>query len=105
MARKPRIQYPGAIYHILSREDRGWGELKELNEMGFEVLVAGRLRKHGKTQKHIDEDKKSAHWKIVLARELGKQTSATNPWIAQRLNMGHPSNVSRHINAIPNIKG
>ena len=53
----------------------------------------------------MDEDKKSAHWKIVLARELRKQTSATNPWIAHRLNMGHPSNVSRHINAIPTIKG
>jgi len=34
----------------------------------------------------MDEDKKSAHWKIVLARELRKQTSATNPWIAHRLN-------------------
>ena len=105
MARKPRIQFPGAIYHILSCEDRGWGDLKELNEMGYEELVAGWLRKHGKTQKHMDEDKKSAHWKIVLARELRKQTSATNPWIAHRLNMGHPSNVSRHINAIPKIKG
>ena len=41
MARKPRIQYPGAICHILSREDRGWGELKELNEMGFEELCSG----------------------------------------------------------------
>ena len=105
MARKPRIQFPEAIYHILSREDREGGEIKELNEMGYEELVAGWLRKHGKTQKHIDEDKKSAHWKIVLARELRKQTSATNPWIAHRLNMGHPSNVSRHINAIPKIKG
>ena len=105
MARKPRTQFPGAIYHILSREDRGGRELKELNEMGYEELVAGWLRKHGKTQKHIVKDKKSAHWKIVLARELRKQTSATNPWIAHRLNMGHPSNVSRHINAIPKIKG
>ena len=86
---------------------KDWGglDLKELNEMGYEELVEGWLRKHGKTQKHIDEDKKSANWKILLARELRKQTSATNPWIAQRLNMGHPSNVSHQINAIPNIKG
>ncbi|MCE2452953.1 MAG: hypothetical protein J4F48_08980, partial [Nitrospinae bacterium] len=62
-------------------------------------------RQHGKTQKHIDQDKKSAHWKILPARELRKQTSATHPWIAQCLNMGHPSNVRRHINAIPNING
>ena len=93
MARKPRIQYPGALYHILSR-----GNYRK-------DLVARWLRKHRKTQKHIDQDKKSANWKITLARELRKQTSATNPWIAQRLNMGDPSNVSRHVNAIPNIKG
>ena len=72
--------------------------------MGIEELVAGWLRKRGKTQKHMDEDKKSAHWKIVLARELRKQTSATNPWIAHRLNMGHPSNVSRHFNGIQTSK-
>ena len=86
---------------------KDWGglDLKELNEMGYEELVEGWLRNHGKTQIDIDEDKKSANWKILLARELRKQTSATNPWIAQRLNMGHPSNVSRQINEIPNIKG
>ena len=73
--------------------------------MGYEELVAGWLRKHGKTQKHIDEDKKSANWKILLAWELRKQTSATNPWITQRLNMGHPSNVRRHINGIQTSRG
>ncbi len=86
-------------------KDLGRGELQELNEMSYEDLVARWLRKHRKTEKHIDQDKKSANWKITLARELRKQTSATNPWIAQRLNMGDPSNVSRHVNAIPNIKG
>ncbi len=77
---------------------------QELNEMSYEDLVVRWLRKHRKTQKHIDQNKKSAKWKTTLARELRKQTSATNPWIAQRLNMGDPSNVSRQVNAIPNIK-
>ena len=86
-------------------KDWGGRELQELNEMSYEDLVVRWLRKRRKTQKHIDQDKKSANWKITLARELRKQPSATNPWIAQRLNMGDPSNVSRHIHATPNFKG
>lgn len=86
-------------------KDWGGRELQELNEMGYEKRIRSWMRKHRKTQKHITRDKKSADWKIALARELRTQTSATNPWIAQRLNMGDPSNVSRHVNQIPNIKG
>jgi REP element-mobilizing transposase RayT len=86
-------------------KDWGGRELQELNEMSYEELVTRWLRKHRKTQKHIDQDKKSVDWKIALARELRKQTSATNPWIADRLNMGDPSNVSRNVNTTPNIKG
>ena len=86
-------------------KDWGGRELQELNEMSNEELVAHLLNKHRKRQEHIDQDKKSAGWKIALAWELRKQTSSTNPWIAQRLNIGDPSNVSRHVNKIPNIKG
>ena len=41
---------------------------------------------------------------IEIACELRKKTSATNPWIANRLNMGDPSHVSRHVNTMSNIK-
>ena len=86
-------------------KDWGGAELRELNEMSYEELVQRCLRKRRKTQMHIDQDKKSASWKIAVARELRKQTSATNPWIANRLNMGDPSNVSRFVNQSPNTKG
>ena len=99
------IFYPLDTPSLDVAKDWGGRELQELNEMSYEDLVVRLLRKHRKTQKHIDKDKKSATWKITLARELRKQTSATNPWIAQRLNMGDPSNVSRQVNATPNIKG
>ena len=86
-------------------KDWGGKELQELNEIGYEELVAKLLRKRRKTEKHLQQDKKSASWKIEIARELRKKTSATNPWIAHRLTMGDPSNVSRHVNRTPNIKG
>lgn len=86
-------------------KDWGGRELQELNEISWDGLVIRWLKKNRKTKNHITNDKKSAPWKIELARELRKQTSASNPWIARRLNMGDPSNVSRNVNKTPNIKG
>ena len=86
-------------------KDWGGEELRELNELSYEKLVKQQLKKRRKTKHHIGKDKKSALWKIAIARELRKRTSATNPWIAQRLNMGDPSNVSRNVKNAPHIKG
>ncbi|MDA9764423.1 hypothetical protein N9C83_03590, partial [Opitutales bacterium] len=74
------------------------------NKLSYEKLVTSWLKKHRKTEDHIQKDLKSAVWKIELACELRKKTSATNPWIANRLNMGDPSHVSRHVNTMSNIK-
>jgi len=89
------------------KQAKDWGglELRELNELAYEELVLKQLKKRRKTENDLLQDLKSADWKIAIARLIRKQTSATNPWIAARLNMGDPSNVSRHINRIPNIKG
>ncbi|MDA0349962.1 MAG: transposase [Verrucomicrobia bacterium] len=86
-------------------KDWGGRELRELNELTHETLVSKWIRKHRKTEQQVSQDKKSATWKIELAKELRSKTSASNPWIARRLNMGDPSNVSRHVNSTPNIKG
>jgi putative transposase len=43
-------------------------------------------------------DRKGADWKVKIARRLRRETTASNPWIAQRLHMGHPSRVSNLIN-------
>jgi REP element-mobilizing transposase RayT len=69
-------------------------DLKELNESKWESFVVKELKKIKKTQKHIDEDLKGAAWKIETAKKVRKHTTASNPWLAQRLNMGHPSRVS-----------
>ena len=86
-------------------KDWGGEELRELNELVFEEITQRQLKKRRKTDQDLQTALKSASWKIAIARELRKHTSATNPWIAQRLNMGHPSHVSRHVNRTTNIKG
>jgi len=40
---------------------------------------------------------KGAPWKAKIARELRTHTTTGNPWIAKRLNMGHPSRVTNLI--------
>jgi hypothetical protein len=74
--------------------------LQELNESKWELLVVHELKRAGKTKTDIANEAKGAAWKIEIAQVLRKQTTANNSWIAQRLNMGHPSRVS---NLIQNI--
>ena len=75
-------------------EDWGGVELRGLNEYRWEQLLIAELKRMGKTEKDIFKDRKLAPWKARLAVQLRKITSAGNPWIASRLNMGHPSNIS-----------
>ena len=37
-------------------------------------------------------------WKVAIAKRLRKETTAKNPWIGERLNMGHPNYVSNPVN-------
>jgi len=45
----------------------------------------------------VQTEAKGAIWKAAIARKLRVQTTAGNPWIAKRLNMGHPSRVTNLI--------
>lgn len=72
-------------------------ELKELNEAMWEGLVEKAIAAAGKTEADLQADRKGAPWKAKIARELRIRTTARNPWIAERLNMGHPSRVTNLI--------
>ena len=61
-------------------------------ELALEQCM-GRLKK---TQADIIKEIKSADWKILIAAALKCKTSATNVWIADKLNMGVPHAVSRY---------
>jgi hypothetical protein len=58
------------------------------------------LRKARKSRQEIGAAAKSAEWKVRIAREMKRRTTATNPWLAAKLNMGHPSRVFNLINDI-----
>ena len=88
--RKLRIQYEGAIYHVMNRGDRREEIfendsdrelfLKTLGEACAETVWPRRAR--------ICTDYPRATNKIRIARLLRNQTTMTLKWIAHRLNMG-----------------
>lgn len=72
-------------------------DIKELNESKWEPLIVKELKKRKKTETDIQQSLKGAPWKVEVAKLIRTQTTASNPWIAKRLNMGHPSRVSNLI--------
>ncbi len=74
------------------------GSLKELNELRWEKIVVDELKRLKKNEATISTSSKSAEWKIEIAKKLRKETTANNPWIAKRLQMGHPNYVSLLVN-------
>lgn len=85
-----------------SYPDAEWAgpDLKELNEMRWEALVKSLLNTAEKTEEDIKSSQKGALWKAAIAKQLRTQTTAGNPWIAKRLNMGHPSRVTNMIKEV-----
>lgn len=71
-------------------------ELREANEMQWELMLKKGLKALGKSPEEIVSSLKSADWKVWLAYEMKKRTSATNVWIARELNMGVPHAVTIH---------
>ena len=71
---------------------------RELNEEQWERITADELKKLKKGDRDIQQDMKGAPWKVKIARRLRKETTASNPWIAKRLRMGHPNRVSNLLN-------
>ncbi len=69
-------------------------DLKELNETRWETIVSEELEKRKLNNKDLASSPKGAEWKVEIARRLRKETTAKNPWIAERLKMGHPNYVS-----------
>lgn len=76
------------------------GAIRELREATWESELAALLRKARKSRKEIGAAAKSAPWKVRIAREMKRRTTATNPWLAEELHMGHPSRVCNLINGI-----
>jgi putative transposase len=74
--------------------DRELSRYAELKRDVWESLVQEELQRLGKTEEDVRCSLKGASWKIEIATRLRKTTTASNPWIAQRLCMGHPTRIS-----------
>ena len=97
-------EYRKAIKNLYAEiaEVEGWQgrDVRELREGKWEAELAKHLTRARKTVRDVAEAAKSAAWKVRIARELKRSTTATNPWIARSLVMGHPSRVSNLVNDI-----
>ena len=74
-------------------------DLKQLNQTRWEQLVNEEMTRLGKTQADLSSSIKGALWKVEIAVKLRELSTASNPWIAERLQMGHPNYVSNLIRA------
>ena len=62
-------------------------ELREFNELEWEMLLAQCLRILKKTKEEINAERKTTEWELAIALLIKERTSARNGWIASRLNM------------------
>jgi len=75
-------------------------EVRELREAKWEMALDALLRRARKSRREIDRSPKSAPWKIRIAREMKRRTTATNPRLAAALGTGHPSRVCHLVSDI-----
>lgn len=68
----------------------------EMRQLAWEELVQRCLRKLRCQDAAVATTRKAAAWKVAIATHLKATTTATNPWLALRLHMGHPDAVSRY---------
>lgn len=73
-------------------------DLKEMNEARWEAIVLSEMKRLKKKEADVAADAKGADWKVSIAKRLRKESTAKNPWIAQRLKMGHANYVSNLVN-------
>lgn len=73
-------------------------DLKAINEERWELIVVEEMNRLGIAERQVKADSKGSDWKVEIARKLRKETTVSNPWISDRLNMGHPNYVSNLFN-------
>lgn len=80
------------LLSALKRGDKSLGAWKSEQNM---TLLNGLIDHLEKTPSEIDLDPKGAIWKVAIAAEMKQRTNASNPWLAENLNMGSPYRLSR----------
>ena len=94
MPRKLRIQYPGAMYHVMSRGDR-----RETAEAKAERIIAEELRRLGWEEAELAWRRKSDPAKLGIAVRLRKETTLAIKGIAARLHLGTSKSANIRLHA------
>lgn len=74
-------------------------ELNFFKEAAWEEALAAALRHARRTDDDLRHAGKSVAWKLRLAAELRRTTTAPNRWLGVRLNLGARDEVSRKLSA------
>jgi hypothetical protein len=82
MARKLRVQYPGAVYHVLNRGDRREPSFKADADRALLLDILAL------TEAELKRRRKGDAKKLQVARLLRRETTMRLNWIAKRLKMG-----------------
>jgi uncharacterized protein YoaH (UPF0181 family) len=86
MPRKLRLEYEGAIYHVMSCGESG--------EEKAEQIVAEELRRRKWEEANLVKRRKGDPEKVKMALRLRRESIMTLKWIAQRLHIGSWTHVS-----------
>ena len=70
---------------------------RDLQEALWSRMLTDLLSAAGRNRDEVRTHKKGAPWKIGVAAELRRRTSATNAWIARELCMGSPQSLSVYL--------
>jgi hypothetical protein len=113
MSRKLRIEYPGAMYHVMNRGDQredifrdDHDRQKFLSTLGeacakTEWQAGKELERLGWDEDQLRARPKGHRSKVMLARRLRQETTMSLKWIAGRLQMGSWTYVSNLLNEPP----
>jgi len=81
--------------HLAAAVERKEAGPHELAEEVWEERVRACLAAVKKTNRNVAGEPKGAPWKVAIAAVMKDRTTASNPWLARRLNMGSPFRLSR----------
>ena len=89
MPRKLRVEFPGAVHHVISRGDRQ--EAIFLDDVGchdFLKTLAEELARMGWSEEELAERRKGDPGKMALEGRQRRETTLTVQAIAARLHLG-----------------
>jgi REP element-mobilizing transposase RayT len=80
-------------------------DFSEANEIRWNRILEKCLTVMEKDSRDIRMDKKTVHWKSLIALFMKDNTSVSNVWLTKHLNMGIPQGVSRSTRKLAESKG